>query len=57
MEVLAPQTKLQDPQIEIWNTLNQWSFCQILECQAPLHKRKHLIEDFLVTVLYQYINT
>ena len=52
---LAPQTKLQAPQIEIWNTLNQWSFCQILECQAPLRKRNPPIEDFLVTVLYQYL--
>ena len=37
---LAPQTKLPAPQIEIWNTINQWSFCQFSECQAPLHKRK-----------------
>jgi len=30
------------------------SFCQFLECQVPLHKRKapH-IEDFMITVLYQ----
>jgi len=33
---LAPPNKL--PQIEIWNTLQQWSFCQILKCQAPLFK-------------------
>ena len=26
---LAPQTKLQAPKIEIWNTINQWNFCQI----------------------------
>ena len=25
------------PQIEIWN-INQWSFCQILECKSPLLK-------------------
>ena len=39
---LVPQTKLQSPQIETWNTVNQWSFCQFLECQATLHKRKAL---------------
>jgi len=37
---LVPQTKLQAPQIETWNTINQWSFCQFLECQATPHKRK-----------------
>ena len=47
-----PRTKIQPPKIEIWNTINQWSCCQILECQAPLHKRvKCPIEDFLTTVL------
>jgi len=35
-----PTNKTPSPQIEIWNTINQWSFCQFLECQAPLHKRK-----------------
>jgi len=34
------QTKLQVPQIEIWNTNNRWIFRQILECQDSLHKRK-----------------
>jgi len=38
-------TKLKLPQIKIWNTTNQWSFCQFLECQPP-------IEDFLTTVLF-----
>ena len=33
---LAPQTKLQASQIEIWNTINKLSFC----IQASLHKRK-----------------
>ena len=38
---LSPhQTNLQAPQMELWNTKNQWIFCQILECQAPLHKHK-----------------
>ena len=23
---LAPQTKLQAPQIEMWNTINRWNF-------------------------------
>ena len=29
---------LQAPQIEAWNTTNQLSFCQFLECQAPCWK-------------------
>ena len=41
---LVPQTKLQTPQIETCSTilkvLNQWSFSQFLEYQAPPHKRK-----------------
>jgi len=37
---LAPPNKATSPQIETWNTINQWSFCQFLECQAPPHKRK-----------------
>jgi len=32
---LAPQTKLQAPQIELWSTIYRWSFCEISECQAP----------------------
>jgi len=28
------------PQIEIWNSINQWIICQILECQDSLQKRK-----------------
>jgi len=35
-----PQTKLQAPQIETWNTIDQWRFGQFLECHAPPHKRK-----------------
>ena len=35
-----PQTKLQAPQIEIWHTVNQWRFCQFLECQAPCTNAK-----------------
>jgi len=47
---LAPQTKLQAPQSEIRNTINQ-CFCQISECQAPRTNVKTPIEDFLATVL------
>jgi len=31
---LSPPKQSSKPQIEIWNTVNQWSFWQILECQA-----------------------
>ena len=37
---LAHQTKLQAPQTETWNTINQLGVCQLLSCQAPPHKRK-----------------
>ena len=36
---LASQTQPRASQIEIWNTINQWSFCQTWEFQAPLHIR------------------
>jgi len=39
-EDLVSQRKLQDPQIEIWNTGKNWSFYQISACKAPLHKRE-----------------
>ena len=35
-----PHTKLQAPQIEIWNTINQYSFYQIFRMSSPLNKRK-----------------
>jgi len=38
--VRSPPNKAPSPQIETWNTINQWSFCQFLECQATQHKRK-----------------
>ena len=44
---LGPAKELPSPLIEIWNTINQWSFCQILECQATCTP----IQDFLATVL------
>jgi len=39
---LAIPNKTPSPQIETWtwNTINQWSCCQFLECQAPPHKHK-----------------
>jgi len=39
MVVTDPKTMLKPPQVEIWNTANQL-FCQFLQCQAPVHKRK-----------------
>ena len=46
---LGPKQNSKPPQIE-WNTLNQWSFCQILECQAPPYTNvSPPTEDFLVT--------
>jgi len=53
---LSPETKLQAPQIEIWNTINQ-CFCQISECQALRTNVKTLIEDFLATVLPRHPNS
>ena len=47
---LAPQTRLQAPQIETGNTMNQWGFCQFL-VSTPPQKRKSPIENFLATVL------
>jgi len=38
---LSPPIKTPSPpQIEIRNTINQWNFCQFLECQATPHKPK-----------------
>ena len=37
---LSPPKQSSKPQIETWNTINQWSFCQFLDCQATPHKRK-----------------
>ena len=39
---LAPPSK-QSPkpsQIELWSTIDRWSFYQISECQAPMNRRK-----------------
>jgi len=34
-----------------------WSFCQILECQAPLHKRKApLLKTFWRQFCHQYLS-
>jgi len=42
----SPPNKLHAPQIELCNTVNQWSFCQILECQAPCTNVKTLLKTF-----------
>jgi len=34
------------PQIETWNTINQLSFCQFLECQAPAQTQNPLLKTF-----------
>ena len=44
---LDPQTKLQAPQTETRNTVNQWRFCQFLECQAaPAETQSPLLKTF-----------
>ena len=35
-----PKQSSKPPQIETWNAINQWSFCQFLECQVPPYKCK-----------------
>ena len=52
---LAPKQISKPTQIEIWNTINQYSFIKLLECQAPLNKCKAPIEDFLATVLERWV--
>ena len=43
------------PQIETWNIINQLSFCQFLEWQAPpAQTQSPPIENFLATVLCLY---
>ena len=37
---LTPQANPKSPQIETWSTINQWRFCQFLECQTTPRKRK-----------------
>ena len=56
--VLSPQTKLQAPQIEIWNTINQCNFYQIsmssppcTNVKPPAQTQSPPIDDFLATVL------
>jgi len=39
-----PQTKLQIPQIATCNTINQWSFCQFLECPTPAETQSPLLK-------------
>jgi len=38
--------------------MNQWSFCQFLQCQAPRRTAKPHFENFLATVIYRLtVNT
>ena len=46
-----PKQNSKPSQIEIWNIIIQWSFCQILECQPPCTNIKPPIENYLATVL------
>ena len=54
-----PPNKAPRPRIETWNIINQLSFCQFLECQAPpaqtesppAETQRPHIENFLATVL------
>ena len=51
---LSPPKQSSKPlQIEIWNTIHQWNFCQFLMSSLPpLHKRKvPPIDDFLSSPL------
>jgi len=48
---LIPPNKAPTPQIGIWNTINQWSFCQFFSMSIPLHKREAPLLNFLATVL------
>ena len=41
--VLAPQSKHHAPQIEILNTINQWSFYQIFNFKPPCTNVKPLL--------------
>ena len=52
-----PKQISKPPQIETWNTINQWIFCQFLECQAPPQQSKSPTENFLATVLVIVIYT
>jgi len=48
---LAPLNTAPSPQIETWNTITQWNFCQLLEHQAPAQTQSPPVENFLATVL------
>jgi len=57
---LSPPNKSPSPQIGIWNTTNQWNFCQILmssppcsNVKPPLLMERPPIDDFLATVLFR----
>jgi len=38
---LVPPDKAASPQMETWNTINQYSFHQFLECQPPRTNTKY----------------
>jgi len=38
----TPKQNSKPAQVEMYNTLNQWSLCQILECQSPCSNAKTL---------------
>jgi len=53
-----PQIKLQAPQIEIWNAINQWMFVNVYNVKPLAQTQRPPIENFLATVLhYRSIKT
>jgi len=50
--VILQKQSSKHPKLKLETLLNQWSFCQFLECQAPPAKTQSPpIENFLATVL------
>jgi len=47
---IAPQRKLQGPQIELWSTKNRWSLIKFQNVNSP-EQTQPPIENFLATVL------
>ena len=52
---LAPPKKAPSSPNLKHETINQWSFCQFLECQAPRQTQRPPIENFVATVLIIFI--
>ena len=46
-----PKQSSKPHQIETWNTVNQWSFCQLLNVTPPAQTQSPPTENFLATVL------